>query len=126
MESAPPPGAAGVLPPLPLRRTAQQRPLVSPVSVTTTGYPLDHPAARRWWSALLRPGAVADLLRLATAARRGHSLPRPVHLDQLVRARLVRFADGSIEVGTAFPELPVHWRNRLHPMVRREHLQALG
>lgn len=118
MESAPPPDAADTPP----RRTAQQRPLVTPVPAPAVGgYPFSHHAARRWWSALLGPGAVADLFRLATAAQRGRSLPRPVHLDQLARFGLIRFAGGGIEVTTALPRLPQQWVRQLHPAIRREH-----
>jgi hypothetical protein len=105
-----------------MRRTARPRPMVRPMPLAGThGYPLTHPVARRWWSALLGPGAVADLLRLATAAQRGRSLPRPVHLDQLARAGLVHFAGRTIHVVTALPRIPPGWLAGLHPTLRREH-----
>lgn len=74
----------------------------------------------RWWSALLGPGAVADLLRLATAAQRGRSLPRPVHLEHLARHGLVRPSGSHVEVVMAFPAIPPAWLRRLHPEIRRE------
>ena len=120
MESAPPSGAAGALPYLPLRRTAQPRPLVSPQPLPTIGYPLTHNAARRWWSAILGPGAVADLLRLATAARRGRSLPRPVHLDVLARAGLVIHTADALAVVNTFPPIPPLLTRQMHPLIQRE------
>ena len=126
MDSAPTPGAAEALP-VALRRTAQTRPFVSPQPMPATpGYPLTHPVALRWWSALLGPGAVADLLRLATAAQRGRSLPRPVYLNQLARAGLVQFAGTTIQVATALPRIPPAWLASLHPAIRREHGGVAG
>ena len=105
-----------------MRRTAQQRPFVTPVPMRPAkGHPLTDAAARRWWSALLGPGAVADLLRLATAAQRGRSLPRPVHLGELARSGLVRFTGPRIEVVISYPPMPATWIRSLHPEIRREH-----
>jgi len=88
---------------------------------TITTYPTNHPYVRRYWTATIGPGAVADLLRLATAATRGRSLRRPTHLHVLVRANLVHTKSGNIFVRTAVPELnPIHVR-LLPPDLRREH-----
>jgi hypothetical protein len=88
---------------------------------TTDGYPPDHPYVRRYWTALLGPGAVAELLRLATAAARGRSLPRPLHLRSLARYRLVTSRGDLLLVRAAIPRLTAPQVRRLHPHLRVEH-----
>lgn len=105
-----------------MRRTAQRRTIVAAAAFhPRRGFPFTDPDARRWWSAVLGPGAVADLLRLATAARRGRSLPRPVHLELLARHGLVRDRGHRLEVVSGFPVIPREWLRRVHPEIRREH-----
>jgi len=122
VESAPQPGAAAK----PIRATARQRAIITPLPWETTNpaivtYPTNHPYVRRYWTATIGPGAVADLLRLATAAKRGRSLRRPTHLPVLVRANLVHTKAGCVYVRIAIPELsPIHVR-LLPPDLRREH-----
>ena len=123
MDPAPTSGAAEGLPDA-KRRTAQPRSHITPVAWTCrtgTDYPLDHPYVRRFWTALIGPGAVADLLRLATAARRGRSLLRPVHLATLTRAGLVTQAGEQVLVRTSVPRLGPDDVRRLHPALREEH-----
>jgi hypothetical protein len=76
---------------------------------------------RRYWTAALGPGAVADLLRLAAAAEGGRSLPRPVHLDELVRNGLVCGAGHVVMVSARVPLLPRRLLRTLPPALRREH-----
>jgi len=120
--SAPHPGAAASL----VRTTARQRAIITPLRWHSTDpnivtYPANHPYVRRYWTATIGPGAVADLLRLATAAQRGRSLRRPTHLHVLVRANLVHTKSGNVFVRTAIPELsPIHVR-LLSPDLRRQH-----
>lgn len=120
--SAPPPGVAAV----PLRRTATERAIITPLPWPTTNpatptYPTTHRYVRRYWTATIGPGAVADLLRLATAAQRGRSLRRPTHLHVLVRANLAHVNHGHVFVRTQIPELsPIHIR-LLPPDLRRQH-----
>jgi hypothetical protein len=83
-------------------------------------YPASHPYVRRYWTPGLGPGAVADLLRLATAATRGRSLPRPVHLEELARTGLVREIGLAVVVRTSIPAGPPPLRRRLPPMLQRE------
>jgi hypothetical protein len=122
VESAPPPGVAAV----PLRRTAAERAIVTPLPWPATDpdlptYPVTHPYIRRYWTATIGPGAVADLLRLATAAQRGRSLRRPTHIHVLVRANLVHINHGHVFVRTRIPRLsPIHVR-LLPPDLRRAH-----
>jgi len=111
-----------------IRPTVHDRPLIHPV-VWAVGdgsdFPLDHPYVRRYWVPVLGPGAIADLLRLATAAARGRPLPRPRHLADLGRAGLVRTDSGAtgaevVMVRTGIPPVHAGWRRRLPPRLRRE------
>jgi hypothetical protein len=120
VEAAPLSGAAA-----PARATVRRRPLVIPLLWTdhleASGYPPDHPYVRRYWTAVLDPGAVVDLLRLITAARRGRSLREPLHLGELARAGLVRFEPGQVWVGETVPPLSACQVRRLPPVLRGEH-----
>jgi hypothetical protein len=126
VEPAPQPGAAAT----PVRRTARQRAIITPLPWETTTlnlptYPADHPYVRRYWTATIGPGAVADLLRLATAAQRGRSLRRPTYLHVLVRANLVHVRQGNVFVRTRIPQLsPIHLR-LLPPDLRRCHTDEI-
>ena len=80
------------------------------------------PYVRRFWTAVIGPGAVADLLRLATAARCGRSLRRPLHMPALVMAGLVRAVDSDAPgVRVLVPVVPPGLRRRLTPALTREH-----
>ncbi|MEZ5176518.1 MAG: hypothetical protein R2823_09985 [Acidimicrobiia bacterium] len=98
------------------------RPLVRPVTEIgdPSWYPLTDPYVRRYWVAVLGPGAVADLLRLAAAAQRGRPLPLPVYLPSLLRERLVRITSGRISVPDRIPPIPAPLAARLAPALRRE------
>jgi hypothetical protein len=76
---------------------------------------------RRFWTSAIGPGAVADLLRLAVAARRDRSLPLPVHLHVLIREGLARCSNGLLLVRPTVPPLSVTHVLRLPPALRREH-----
>lgn len=80
------------------------------------------PYVRRFWTAAIGPGAVADLLRLATAARRGRPLRRPVHLATLVAVGLAGVSGDNLVVRTQVPPLPRTLWQRLPPQLRRQHL----
>ena len=126
VESAPHPGAAAK----PIRATARQRAIITPLPWETTKedivtYATHHPYVRRYWTATIGPGAVADLLRLATAAQRGRSLRRPTHLHVLVRANLVHVTHGRVFVRTRIPQLTIIQTRMLPPDLRRAH-PALG
>ncbi len=126
VESAPLPGAAAK----PLRATARTRAIITPLPWATTNedivtYPPTHPYVRRYWTATIGPGAVADLLRLATAAQRGRSLRRPTHLHVLVRANLVHTSHGQIFVRTRIPQLTSIQVRLLPPDLRRAHPRTI-
>lgn len=96
---------------------------VTPVLAPTDlpGYSPTHTYVRRFWIAVLGPGAVADLLRLTAAAQNGRSLKEPVHLPALVRLGLVRWEDGSISVPDRVPPVPDVLVRRFPPALRRAH-----
>jgi hypothetical protein len=81
---------------------------------------------RRYWTALVGPGAVADLLRLTAAARSGRAVRTPLHLDLLVTEGLVGRVGRVIAVSPAVPLLsPGHVR-RLRPALRAEYRELTG
>jgi len=126
MEAAPVPGAAEVTP---LRPTVIPRPYIHPRLAQANGHPghdPDDPAVRRYWSALVGPGAVADLLRLSAAARRGGRLRRPLHLPSLLAEGLVQREGEAIVVPERIPALDDGQQRRLHPSLRAEYRRTLG
>jgi hypothetical protein len=126
MEAAPVPGAAEA--PCP-RPTARSRPWIRPVLIENRerGHAPDDPAVRRFWTALIGPGAVADLLRLTAAARTGRVLRRPLRLGSLLHEGLVRRTGDEILVFREVPPLAARHLRRLHPALRAEYRRiALG
>jgi len=86
----------------------------------------DSPYVRRFWTAVLGPTAVAELLRLATAARRETRLRRPLRLAQLVTEGLVALDSGDILVRSTVPLLGPRQLRRLSPSLRAEHATVLA
>jgi len=125
-DSAPRPGAAEGR--RRLRRTVWPRAVVSPAvwEAEGPGHPVTSPYVRTFWTAVIGPGAVADLLRLATAAARGRSLRRPVNLSLLCAACLARQHEGRVEVKTVVPELTNEQLRALPPRIRRMHAEVLA
>lgn len=127
VESAPNSGAAAS----PLRPTAKQRAIIKPLPWDSTNpnlitYPTDHPYVRLYWTATIGPGAVADMMRLATAAKRDRSLRRPTHLHVLVRANLVHTHSGHVFVRTRIPQLNSIQVRLLPPDLRRQHPETVA
>jgi len=124
-DPAPPSGAVASLPYVPLRPTVAERPTIRPTpwhdAITDLGFTTDHPYVRRFWTSVIGPGAVADLMRLAVAARRDRSLPLPIHLPVLVREDLARSLQGAVFVRPTVPPLEARHVLRLPPALRREH-----
>jgi hypothetical protein len=110
-----------------LRTTASVRAVVSPVlgSAPSGGYSPSHEYVRRFWIAVLGPGAVADLLRLTAAAQSGRSLKEPVHLPMLLAAGLAIRISGSVIVNDTVPPVPAHLVRRMPPALRRAHARAV-
>lgn len=79
------------------------------------------PYVRRFWVAALGPGAIAELLRLVRAARRGEEVRLPRHLPLLLRSGLARIEEGSIAVVDSLPVVPTELRWRFPPAVAAEH-----
>jgi hypothetical protein len=86
-----------------------------------TGLDATHDYVRRYWIPIIGPGAVADLLRLTAAAHSGRSLPEPVHLPSLLRARLVRRDADTVLVPDTVRRLDTNLVRRLPPSLRRTH-----
>ncbi|MDJ0663253.1 MAG: hypothetical protein QNJ75_01755 [Acidimicrobiia bacterium] len=122
VESAPRSGAAASS----LRRTARQRAVIRPLpwdwaDDEVPGYSATHPYVRLYWTATIGSGAVADLLRLVTAATRGRSLRRPTHLHVLVRSGLAHTHNGQVFVRSTIPPLSSIQVRLLPPDLRRKH-----
>lgn len=119
MDAAPAPGAVRSA----VRPTATPRPWIRPRlrAGDGAGFSPDDPAVRRYWTALVGPGAVADLLRLTAAARTGRSVRTPVHLGLLITEGLVERAGSMIVVGPTVPLLSPGQVRRLRPALRAEY-----
>ncbi len=104
-----------------LRPTVKQRMLVRPrLHIVTTGYAARHPYVRRYWTAALGPGAVADLLRLMRAAEKSQRIRRPTNTAALARARLAVEDGGELWVRSLVPPLPLPLLRRLPQSLQRE------
>ena len=110
-----------------IRATASVRRTVEPLlaRVPTEGYSPSHAYVRRFWIAVLGPGAVADLLRLTAAAQSGRSLKEPVHLPMLLAAGLAIRIHGSVIVNDTVPPVPPNLVRRMPPALRRAHARAV-
>ena len=73
--------------------------------------------------AALGPGAVAELLRLVSAAGKGEDVRLPRYLPHLLRAGLVRVVDGELAVLDRIPEVPKEMRWRFTPDVAARHAE---
>lgn len=124
---APRPGAA-VLPVDTSRPTASRRRIVTPTlwEKDPAGFPTQHPYVRRFWTAAIGSGAVADLMRLAVAAQRGRSLLLPTSTGLLAREGLVSWSHGRLLAGMSVPPLPDCHVRRMPPWLKREHRRALA
>ncbi|MDX1450536.1 MAG: hypothetical protein R3246_15925 [Acidimicrobiia bacterium] len=120
MDAAPPPGTVDGL-----RPTVYRRPVIRPHpwhdAVSILGYEVDDPYVRRYWTAVIGPAAVADLLRLTVAAQRSAAVVRPIRLGMLVREGLVKVENSTVRVRTTVPPLSVAHVRRLPPALRSEH-----
>ncbi|HEX6299140.1 MAG TPA: hypothetical protein VF148_01585 [Acidimicrobiia bacterium] len=115
-------GPAGAL----VRPTARIRPTV-PVKLipADNGIEPSDPYVRRFWVAALGPGAVAELLRLVSAAGKGEEVRLPRHLPSLLRASLVTVIDGALAVPSLIPLVPAEMRWRFPPDLAKEHADWL-
>ena len=124
MDTAPAPGVAEFV-----RPTAVPRPWISPLLLMADDSLPSHapsdPAVRRYWTALIGPGAVADLLRLTSAAIGGRSLRRPLHLQVLLSEGLVERGGDAFLVRRRVPALSEGHQRRLSPRLRAEYRNLL-
>ena len=130
------PPSSGVAAPLPgatdgspTRRTAIARPTIVPVLLQDgwEGFAPTDPYVRTFWIPIVGPGAVADLLRLTTAARGGRPLKLPVHTPLLVREGLARWDSlHTVAVCPFVPPLSPPQVRRLPPRLRLTHPKDLG
>jgi hypothetical protein len=91
------------------------------------GWDPTDPYVRTFWLPIIGPGAVADLLRVAAAARRGRPLKHPMYLPTLIREGLVHLdPDGRIGVCAQVPTLDAAQIRRLPPTLRRRHRLVVG
>jgi hypothetical protein len=136
-DSARPPTRSGVLAPPPgvavqtagvQRPTAARRITVEPAVWTERplGFPTQHPYVRRFWTAAIGAGAVADLMRLAVAAQRGRPLLLPTSTELLTREGLVTWSRGRLLAGISVPPVPDRHIRRMPPPLRREHRRIIA
>ena len=92
-----------------------------PTAASGVGFATNNPYVRRFWTAAIGPGAVADLMRLAVAAKRDRSLPLPESIGVLVREDLARWVNGRLFVRVVIPALAPAQERRLSPELKREH-----
>ena len=103
------------------RPTVRRRMLIKPrLWAVTTGYVAHHPYVRRYWTAALGPGAVADLLRLMRAAEKSQRIRRPTNTAALARAGLVIEEGGVVWVRSLVPPVPADLLRRLPQSLQRE------
>ena len=111
----------------PVRPTAKVRPTV-PVRLTHVpdGFEPSDPYVRRFWVAALGPGAIAELLRLASAGAKGEAVRLPRYLPQLLRSDLVKIEDGVLAIVSRIPFVPPTMRWRFPPHLAAEHAELIA
>lgn len=115
------PGTAAVLRPTVIPRRA-----VTPRTVPIeTGFLPHDPLVRRYWTAVIGPGAVADLLRLIAAGTTRRSILEPLHMAELTRQQLVEWWDGVPWVASRVPYLDPAQTRRLHPSLQGEYRRVM-
>lgn len=127
MDAAPASGTtAATTPPLDTRPTAIPRPLVAPLLFdrNADGHDPDDPVARRFWCAVVGPGAVADLLRLTAAARTGRRIREPLRLALLAREGLVIRQGDVVLVRPRIPFLGTRHLRMIHPTLRAQYREV--
>jgi hypothetical protein len=122
MDAAPAPGPAAV------RSTVVPRRMIAPFLFDREafGHAPDDPAVRRFWTAVVGPGAVADLLRLIAAARSGRRLREPTHLGVLATEGLIVRNGDMVLVRPAIPHLAGRHQKLLAPALRTEYRRLLA
>lgn len=88
---------------------------------TDRGLEPSNPYIRKFWVAALGPGAVAELLRLVSAAGKGEEVRLPRYLPHLLRAGLVTIVGDSLAVKSRIPLVPSEMRWRFPPDLAAQH-----
>lgn len=117
MDAAPAPGTATARP------TVEPRKWIAVLAFDrdAAGHAPSDPAVRRFWTAIVGPGAVADLLRLTAAAQSGRRLREPLHLALLAAEGLVARDGDIVLVRPRIPYLDDRHLLRLRPALRAEY-----
>ena len=106
----------------PLRPTARIRPTVSVrLTESNDGIEPSDPYVRKFWVAALGPGAVAELLRLISAAGKGEEVRLPRYLPHLLRIGLVTIVEDTLAVPALVPLVPPELRWRFPPDLAAQH-----
>lgn len=118
--AAPPLGTAGRS--LLMPATTALRPLISVelLDYNLGEFHVTDRYVRRYWTALLGPSAVADLLRMVAAAEKSVRIRRPHALSRLLTERLVIRTAHGYAVASRIGPLPDHRLQRLPRFLRAE------
>ncbi len=122
MDAAPASGTAAAV-----RPTARNRRWVTPLLFDrqAQGHRPDDPAVRRFWTAVVGPGAVADLLRLTAAAHAGIRIREPLRLARLTAEGLIDRSGSLVLVRPRIPFLARRHLRLLTPALRAEYRRLL-
>jgi len=122
-DAAPASGAAAAP-----RPTVRPRLWVDPLLFdrSADGHSPDDPAVRRFWTAIIGPSAVADLLRLTAAASTGRRIRMPLRLANLAAEGLIHRSGSIVLVRPTVPYLSPSQRQRLHPALRSEYAELIA
>lgn len=103
--------------------TVRSRPLIRPVALPgpPNGHSPDDHVIRRFWVSAIGAGAVEDLLRLITAARRGKRIKNPKFITTLIHEGLAATDGSTVVVRQLIPPLGPKQRTRLSPTMRKEY-----
>ncbi len=105
-----------------LRPTVSRRPLyLVEVSNGHRGFPPTDLYVRRFWSACIGVEAVADLLRIVQAGRRGNAIRRPLSLSILLAVGLIHVEGNVIVAVDRIPRLHPEAVSRLPVPLREAH-----
>lgn len=85
-----------------------------------------HPYVRHWWTCVLGPTAVIDLLRMARAARDHAPLPVPVGLPRLIGAGLAHRHHDIVILPERIPPVTAPFTDRIPVPLRDSHRRAVA
>jgi len=129
MDAAPASGIASATPAAPQPRpTARPRPWIAPLLFDrhAAGHEPTDPLVRRFWTAIVGPTAVSELLRLVAAARAGRRIREPLRLSALAAEGLVARSGELVLTRPRIPHLGPAQLRRLPPHLRVEYLAAIA